>query len=135
MKPDFSYRAIPLRVLDGDTIQVKLTLWLNLTLETTVRLHGINTPEVRGPTQDKGLVSAKALALKLDLDYPTKEKGQGKPVTLKVLGIEKYGRTLGKLFLGDLDLGDWLVKEGLAVPYMADREILPEDPFLSQEEP
>ena len=33
------------------------------------------------------------------------------------LGTEKYGRVLAKLHRNGVCLNDWLVKEGLAVPY------------------
>jgi endonuclease YncB( thermonuclease family) len=37
-----------LRVIDGDTIEVRARIWLDLDLTTRVRLAGIDTPELNG---------------------------------------------------------------------------------------
>ena len=36
------------RVIDGDTLVVEVPVWLGLAVTTSVRLKGIDTPELRG---------------------------------------------------------------------------------------
>ena len=84
-------------VLDGDTIDVHH----NDTSER-VRLNGIDTPE-KG--QDFGR-RAKEF---------TEDLAKGKEVTVVTIGTDKYGRTIGDVFLLDgVHLNKELVKAGLA---------------------
>lgn len=41
-------RAQVLRVLDGDTLEVRARIWVGQDIEIKVRLAGIDTPELRG---------------------------------------------------------------------------------------
>jgi endonuclease YncB( thermonuclease family) len=43
------YRASVIKVLDGDTMQLDVHLWPDLTQRINLRLVGVNTPEKRGP--------------------------------------------------------------------------------------
>ena len=48
-KPTYgSYQAEVLRVIDGDTIELNVHVWLQLTQKIKLRLIKINTPEKRG---------------------------------------------------------------------------------------
>lgn len=42
------YAAQVLRVIDGDTVEARVRVWLGLDLTTLVRLRGIDTPELHG---------------------------------------------------------------------------------------
>jgi endonuclease YncB( thermonuclease family) len=42
------YAATVERVVDGDTIAVRVTVWLDLDLRVLVRVRGIDAPELRG---------------------------------------------------------------------------------------
>jgi micrococcal nuclease len=49
--PDLLPGPIPaevVEVIDGDTLRVRAQVWIDLELETLVRLRGIDTPELRG---------------------------------------------------------------------------------------
>jgi len=46
------YRADLLRVVDGDTVKLLLDLGLGTHRRVTLRLYGINTPEIRGVPKD-----------------------------------------------------------------------------------
>lgn len=37
-----------LAVIDGDTLAVRARIWIGQTIETRVRLAGVDTPELRG---------------------------------------------------------------------------------------
>lgn len=43
------YQVSPVRVIDGDSIEVDVRLWPGLTSRVSLRLAGVNTPERRGP--------------------------------------------------------------------------------------
>ncbi len=45
MKPAYAYVAYPLRVVDGDTLLVKVELGFRASIETPLRLLGCNAPE------------------------------------------------------------------------------------------
>ena len=74
-----------------------------------VRLLGINTPEVRGPEREKGLVSRNRLRDLID----------GKDIIVSTYKDKggKYGRLLATIFLDGVDINQQLVDEGLAEVY------------------
>lgn len=41
------------RVIDGDTLEVKIDLWPGLTAEFAIRQRGIDAPEIRRPSCDE----------------------------------------------------------------------------------
>lgn len=47
------YPARLLSITDGDTIKVQATIWPNLYKETSVRIYGIDTPEIHGNANKK----------------------------------------------------------------------------------
>lgn len=58
---DNSYRAICLRVVDGDTVQLDVDLGLRVRRDLYVRLVGIDAPEKRGGTKEAGIAAARYL--------------------------------------------------------------------------
>jgi micrococcal nuclease len=109
----YTYSAHVLSVYDGDTITVEIDLGFRFSVRNfKIRLYGINTPEVKGPTRVAGLVARDALRAKV-LD---------KDITLRTLKDtqEKYGRWLGILEVGGENINDWMVANGYAEPFMID---------------
>jgi len=51
----FIYNAEVLRVVDGDTFELKIDLGFKIVHENTFRLYGVNTPETRGKERPQGL--------------------------------------------------------------------------------
>ena len=106
---------IPARVLhvvDGDTIEVRAQVWLGQEVVTRVRLRGIDAPEINGAC-GKEREQAQAARERLVAHLARQ------PVWLTDIGRDKYfGRVVARLVdqRGD-DLGERLVKEGLARPY------------------
>lgn len=88
------------KVIDGDTFTVRTTT----DQRVKIRLYGIDAPE-RG--QDYGSKSRQFLN---DLCY-------GKEVTIEDKGTDQYGRTLGVVYIGDLNINAEMVKNGLAWYY------------------
>lgn len=101
-----------IKVYDGDTITIAAVL-PNTTepiYRFSVRLNGIDTPEIKGKTPEE-----KALAIHVrDELY---KKIYGKIVYLKNVDNEKYGRILADVYLDDENINDWLVSNEYAVRY------------------
>ena len=97
------------RVVDGDTIKVR-----SISGETTIRLVGIDAPEVshkkREPGQPFSQQATKYLAgLVLN-----------KTVDIKEYGHDRYGRILGVVSLGGRNINLEMVEAGFAEVYRGD---------------
>jgi len=109
-----------IKVYDGDTITIasKLPYEKSELYRFSVRLNGIDAPEIKGKTEDEknaAHISQEALE-KLILH---------KHVILKNTNIEKYGRILADVYCGDLHLNQWLLDNNLAVPYNGKTKQIP----------
>jgi micrococcal nuclease len=116
-------------VYDGDTITIVFQLG-NQLQKHKIRLYGINTPELKGATHKKGVEArnfllSKILGRELDLDKEYKRSEVVDMLKLckrlfmfELLGEEKYGRVLGKIYNGDECLNDILVLYGYAKEYI-----------------
>jgi endonuclease YncB( thermonuclease family) len=96
-------------VYDGDT--VKAVFPLNGVLyKWNCRLTGIDTPEIR--TSDK---------LQKKFGYEVRDKLRdkilNKVVTLKCQDLDKYGRLLTQIHIGDTCINQWLIDQGYAFAY------------------
>ena len=107
----YEYRAIVLRVVDGDTVDVDIDLGFGIWMKRErVRMMGIDTPESR--TRDK-VEKVFGLAAKERLIQLCSGKFR-----IKSLGKGKYGRILGIPYTEDgKDVCQKLIKEGHAVEY------------------
>lgn len=107
-----------LEVIDGDTLRVRLHIWIGQHLETLVRIDGIDTPEKRGKCASE---RAKAEQARLALERILQD---GK-VTLFDVRHEKYaGRVLAKAAdAGGHDIAGQLQAAGLARVYHGGRRL------------
>lgn len=108
----YHYRGIITSVYDGDTVRVDIDLGLNTWLrDQTLRLYGINAPELRGAEREAGMASR---------DYLRKLLPEGQEVTLETIKDRtgKYGRWLCRIWVecesGDICVNDDLVEFGFA---------------------
>ena len=108
----FTYNATVIDVYDGDTVTVIVDLGFHIKQTLKIRLAGIDAPELRGETREKGLVSKDRLA----------ELILGKQIVLKTYKDrqEKFGRWLGDIYLPDslISVNTILLNEGLARTYL-----------------
>jgi len=106
--PSYLYRAELIRVIDGDTVDLKVDLGFYIYHKVRVRLAGINTPERGQP----GYYEAIAFVKKRF------EDNDGKCL-LKSERKGKYGRWLGTIYFEDsrFSLNEQLLKNKLAVRY------------------
>jgi endonuclease YncB( thermonuclease family) len=109
--------ANPVRVIDGDTFVADVKAWLGLTTRETVRVRGVNTPEIHGATKAAGMVSRQFtidwLAGALTLGTPNFDGS----VTLTTCGRDAFGRVLADIKRGESNLSDDLIGAGLGVDY------------------
>ncbi len=97
------------KVYDGDTITLATILY-DVAYRFSVRLNGIDTPEMKG-----GSAHEKELAI-LARDELSK-RIMNKIVTLKNVSTEKYGRVLADVYLDDECINEWMIKMGHAKSY------------------
>lgn len=92
------------RIIDGDTIEISTR---------RVRLYGIDAPEIRqfctlgtapyacGETAREALQNLVA----------------GEPVTCKERDIDRYNRSVAICYVRNVEINDWMVRQGYAVAY------------------
>jgi endonuclease YncB( thermonuclease family) len=101
-----------IKVYDGDTITIaaKFPNTDGPIYRFSVRLDGIDTPEIKGKS-----------AAERDLAKNTRDALQeliyGKVVELRNVANEKYGRILADVYIGEVHVNQWLVSENFAVLY------------------
>ena len=100
------------KVYDGDTITIicYYPTYNSPLFRFPVRLNGIDTPEIKGKTEEEILVAKEARDALSNLLLH-------KVVTLKNIGTEKYGRLLADVYLDDLHLNQYMLDKKLAVKY------------------
>ncbi|WP_437230224.1 thermonuclease family protein [Planctomicrobium sp. SH661] len=86
-------------VTDGDTVRILIG-----TEEVKVRLEGIDAPE------SKQAFGTKAKQHLSDLIFD-------KEIELRVTGTDRYGRTIGKIFVGETDVNLQMIRDGMAWHY------------------
>jgi len=89
-----------IKIADGDT----LTLLTSSNQQVKVRLAGIDTPERKQPFGNRAKQALSNLAFQ-------------KQALVEVETIDRYGRTIGVVFVGSKNLNAELVKQGMAWVY------------------
>jgi len=111
-----TYRCELLRVVDGDTLQLRVDLGLRCERTLYIRIADINAPEKRGEERELGKAAAAHAQVVFD-----EMVGTGQPVYAKFRKGKSFDRWVGEIFvaLGDgdtaMDFGDEMVKAGHAV--------------------
>ena len=107
----YNYRANLVRVIDGDTIVVKLDLGLKFHIDNfKIRLARINAPEMN---TDEGKVAKQVICDMLN----------EKEIIVETLSdkTDKYGRYLGEIYIKEKDawinINDCMISTGNAVSY------------------
>ena len=109
--------ATVLRVIDGDSLVVRATIWLGQEVETTVRLLGVDTPELRGKCNAERELAAISRSLTAELAR------EGSEIRLTEIQLGKFaGRVLARVTnSGGVDVGDALIEAGLGRAYHGGR--------------
>jgi micrococcal nuclease len=105
------------RVIDGDTVEMRAAVWLDLHMTTRVRLKDIDAPEMKArcPAEAR-LAEAATAGLERLL--------AGQRLFLTDLARDKYGgRVVARIVTqGGADIGADLLRQGLARPYAGSRQ-------------
>ena len=120
---DYEYEGVCVRVIDGDTVVLRLTkvitqvvdfgfrikdtLSLTKVIEMSFRLNGINTPEIIGAEKSLGLAARNVLETLIT----------SKTLRVVTHKADKYGRYLVDIFIqGDpeIHVNQWLIENWYA---------------------
>ncbi len=104
--PAYRYRARLERLVDGDTVYLRVDLGFRVEISVNVRLEGIDAPE---RFTEAGKEASAWLS----------ERLAGKDLVLMSTRIEKYGRALGVIYVVGTEgnINDRMVAAGHAVYY------------------
>jgi len=106
----YNYKARIKGVYDGDTVTAVVDLGFLHYQEMKLRLLGIDTPELRGPEKEQGIVVRdilREMILGKEVEISTRKDKQG-----------KYGRYLATIILDEVNINKWLVDNGHAKVYL-----------------
>ena len=107
----YEYQAKLHSVYDGDTIRLDIDLgfgvWLN---KQTIRLAGIDAPELRGTERENGLKAKEALNEMLQ---------KAKSISLRTFRDKKgkYGRWIAIIYADNTNVNEWMIENGFAKVY------------------
>ncbi len=59
--PLYHYRAVALRAVDGDTLEVRISVGLDIYTNQHLRIAGFDAPESNGPDSERATAAKKAL--------------------------------------------------------------------------
>jgi|ETNvirenome_6_30_1030629.scaffolds.fasta_scaffold122282_1 micrococcal nuclease len=117
MKPQYTYKAIVERVVDGDTVDLLVDCGFNIMRKERIRFYGVDAWETRGEEREDGLKAKEFVQYHLPVGSECvvrtgKEQG-------------KFGRYLGEIFVNDKrmasdtirSLNEMLLEEGHAEVY------------------
>jgi endonuclease YncB( thermonuclease family) len=101
-----------IKCYDADTITIasKMPYDASPLYRLSVRLNGIDAPEIKGKSAEEKEVAKEARDFVSNLVL-------NKYVRLENIESEKYGRILADVYIGDVHLNELLLKERYAVKY------------------
>ncbi|MDX0716417.1 hypothetical protein BMJ34_05900 [Sinorhizobium medicae] len=96
-----------INIIDGDTIRMN---------GITIRIMELDTPETfRSRCENElvlGLAAKKHLRSLIDSGM----------VTYEAIGTDRYGRTLAKVHVGDINVGQQMIRDGFALRYQPGKD-------------
>ena len=122
--PPKIYEAIVVKVIDGDTLEVKIKLWDDLEKTARLRIRGIDAPELRGKCRQEKILAKQArdhLRAFLGIQKArAKKKKQQAKVFLHNVQPGKYHREIADVFTAQgQNVADELVRVKLARRYVS----------------
>lgn len=91
------------RVVDGDTFIASFFIFHNLKVVETIRVLGIDTPEMKGATKDAAIQSKNFTESWLKNDAP---------INITICKRDSFGRSLATVSKSGEDLADALANSG-----------------------
>lgn len=106
------------KVRDGDTFVINVKNIPDVFgEEIAVRIRGIDTPELNDEREDIRKISIQAKEELERLLY------SGEKVVLYDLGRDKYFRLLASVKVGDIDIAEYMIEQGLAKEYDGGKKV------------
>jgi endonuclease YncB( thermonuclease family) len=112
-----------IKVYDGDTITIaaKLPYKGSPIYRFSIRLNGIDSPEIKGKTAEEKRLAIAARDALCDLIF-------GEMVILRNCGTEKYGRLLADVYFinkerHEVYINQWMLDNKYAIPYSGGTKI------------
>lgn len=105
--PAYVYNATVVRWVDGDTADLDIDFGRHIHQTVRCRLLGIDTPE-------RGHVNWAEASANAKRDAPA---GSRVVVATELDRDDKYGRLLATIYVGELNINQDQIDDGLAVPY------------------
>ncbi len=101
-----------IKIVDGDTIKVRATIWVDQTVEVSVRLRGIDAPELFRPKCPAEKILARSAKASVAASSPV-----GSMVSLSNITRDKYGgRVVASVMTSDGEtLAARLLAQGQAI--------------------
>ena len=120
-KPPIKYGKV-MKVYDGDTINIatKLPYPNSPIYRFSVRLNGIDSPEIKGKTEKEKELAIISRDKLHQLIY-------GKVVSIRNIETEKYGRVLADIYMDDLHVNKWMLDNFYAVAYYGKKKEIPDE--------
>ena len=111
-----------IKVYDGDTFTMisKLPHTEGPIYRFSVRMKGIDSPEIKGKTSNEKELAKKSRDALSNIIL-------GKIVILKNVSTEKYGRILADVYIRDICVNEWMLENNFAVKYDGGTKERPED--------
>ena len=110
-----------IKVYDGDTITIASRvpgLKDSAYYKFSVRMNGYDSPEMKTKNDEEREVAKLAQAVLAD-------KILNRDVTLRDVRLEKYGRLLCEVYLGDLHLNKWMMDNRYGIAYGGGTKLIP----------
>ena len=129
----YEYKCSPIKIFDGDTVDILIDVGFSIFYSSRVRLYGIDTPESR--TRDK-IEKKFGLLAKEYLKAFIKEAGKELIVKTHKDAKGKYGRILGELYKkdGSKSVNQIMIEEHYGVAYTGQNKRTVEQQHLENRE-
>jgi len=117
------HRGKVVKVYHGDTIIIATKLFYHNNspiYRFSVRLRGIDCPEMKTKSPIEKELAQKAQNALYEMVF-------NKIVYLTDMGMDKYGRVLANVYLDKVNLSQWMLDNGHAVPYDGRAKHIPDE--------
>ena len=111
----YTYKAKPrndkyeLGVYDGDTIDLTIDVGFKIYIFKRIRLLGVNTPEIKGPSREQGLIFKQLTKMWIEEASHLDEW----PLTIETEKSDSFGRYLANVYRIDGEcLNEYLIRHG-----------------------
>jgi micrococcal nuclease len=105
----YHYSAHVLRVVDGDTLEVMIDHGDSIFRKRTIRILGMNAPEMTGKAKDAGHGARNVLILHLAI--------HGNAIIIRTEKPDSFGRSLAECWtLDGKSVAEYMIEQGRAVP-------------------